>query len=190
MLVLEKDLKFYEDYVEIEFKDKYGNIKGFGKIDEEHISLILNRYVNLMNNGYVSVYIDKKNVGLHRIIMDAKKGEIADHINGIRHDNRKCNLRILTNSENGVNRSKHKNNHSGHRGVIWYDKCPTPKWVAAITVNWKRKHLGYFENFEEAVQARLDAEKLYYDGVAPTDERYNLDLYERTESKYRTKRIV
>lgn len=190
MLVLEKDLKFYEDYVEIEFKDKYGNIKGFGKIDEEHISLVLNRYVNLMNNGYVSVDYDGKIIGLHRLITGAKKGEIADHINGIRHDNRKDNLRILDNSKNGVNRSKHKNNHSGHRGVFWSDKIPTPKWTAYITINWKRKHLGYFDNFDDAVKARLDAEKLYYDGFAPTDERYNLDLYERTESKYRTKRIV
>ena len=35
------------------------------------------------------------------------------------------------------------------------------KYSAAITINYKAKHLGYFNTFEEAVVARKEAEELY-----------------------------
>lgn len=185
MLVSEQDIRKCGDHIEIKFKNRYGDVKGIGKIDKEDLGLILNKYVNLMNNGYISVRENKTNIGLHRILMKAKSSDIVDHINGIRSDNRKCNLRILDNSKNGINRSRHKNNHSGHRGVFWNDKIPTPKWMAYITVNWKRKHLGFFERYEDAVLARLKAEKRYYNGFTPSDDRYELNIYKRTEVKYK-----
>lgn len=40
---------------------------------------------------------------LHRVILDAKKGEIVDHINGNGLDNRMENLRIVTVAENKKN---------------------------------------------------------------------------------------
>lgn len=171
--------------MEIEFKNRYGQFQGTGKIDLEDIDLVLNKYVNLMNNGYISVRKDGTNIGLHRIIMKADDKVVVDHENGIRSDNRKSNLRLLDNSKNGINRSKHKNNKSGHRGVFLYTHCKTPKWKAFITVNWKQISLGYFDDFDAAVIARLEAEKKYYEGYAPDNDRYRIQTYERTENKYK-----
>lgn len=44
---------------------------------------------------------------------------VTDHINQNPLDNRKANLRIVTNSKNLFNRGKNTNNTSGFKGVSW-----------------------------------------------------------------------
>lgn len=79
-----------------------------------------------------------------------------DHINRVRYDNRIINLRDVTNNQNIRNIS---NNTSGHVGVSW--SKGKHKWGSYITVNRKRLHLGYFEDIEDAVCARKEAEIKY-----------------------------
>ena len=50
-----------------------------------------------------------------------------------------------------------KNNTSGVKGVIW--RKDTKKWQANVRVNYKRKHLGLYKEFSDAVRARYEAEK-------------------------------
>ena len=53
-----------------------------------------------------SGYVCNNKLGLlHRYIMNCPDDKIVDHINRIRHDNRKENLRVCTQSENGKNKS-------------------------------------------------------------------------------------
>jgi hypothetical protein len=60
-----------------------------------------------------------------------------------------------------------KNNTSGRKGVVW-DKNKQ-KWQAKIWFAKKRYHLGYFDDFDKAVQAREEAEEKYF---APMLEKY------------------
>ena len=83
-----------------------------------------------------------------------------DHINRIRTDNRRANLREATNKQNQQNKSKSSNNTSGHPGVYWYKR--DSKWRAEIKHNQKSIYLGYFSILEEALSARKAAEKLYW----------------------------
>ena len=76
-----------------------------------------------------------------------------DHINGIRTDNRICNLRKVTHQQNQHNRTKAK-------GYSW--RKSANKWQAQIRINGKKKHLGYYTTEEEARQAYLNAKKLYH----------------------------
>ncbi len=69
------------------------------------------------------------------------KGEI-DHINGDRADNRLCNLRDVTRTENRHNKAQNKNNKSGVGGVAWISQ--SLKWRAYITVDKKNIILGHF----------------------------------------------
>ena len=85
--------------------------------------------------------------------MGAKPGEVVDHINRNRLDNSLENLRIVTQSENVFNKSHQKNNKSGYRGVSWTSR--EQKWRAVISKNKKQKHIGYFENKDEAYAAYL-----------------------------------
>jgi len=112
--------------------------------------------------GYIKTRIDRKTYYLHRILIDAKNGEICDHINRNTLDNRVHNLRIVSYSESNINSRTQSNNTSGKRGVSYYRK--TNKWEAYINKNRKRIKLGYFDNIEDAIEARMEAEKIYFDG--------------------------
>lgn len=79
-----------------------------------------------------------------------------DHINGDRTDNRIVNLREVTRGENQQNQRRRTDNTSGVTGVSWY--AAQGKWVAEIYVGGRKKNLGYFNTFDEAVAARKQAE--------------------------------
>lgn len=80
-----------------------------------------------------------------------------DHINRDSTDNRICNLREVTNSENARNRKIQSNNTSGATGVQWDIRAG--KWLSRIKINGKLIHIGLFDNFEEAVAARKEEAK-------------------------------
>ncbi|MBO5828787.1 MAG: HNH endonuclease [Paludibacteraceae bacterium] len=105
-------------------------------------------------NGYV---INGKRKRLHRIIMNLSNSNIPiDHINHKKYDNRKNNLRIVNKSQNAMNQSMSSANTSGFTGVSWHKA--KGKWRAYIKINYKQKDLGYYDSFEDAKQARLQAE--------------------------------
>lgn len=99
-------------------------------------------------------------VELHRFLMNAPKGKYVDHINHNTLDNRRSNLRIVSNSTNLRNGNLRKNNKSGHPGVS-YDKSRN-KWYARIKVMYKEIHLGRFPTIDDAVNARKLAEIKYF----------------------------
>lgn len=111
------------------------------------------------HNGYVVTNLkNKKGSGkLHRMILNAPKDKIIDHKNRNKLDNRKENLRFCDKSENGRNTNLSKRNKSGVKGVYYTSKA----WRAEIYHKGKKVHLGRFERFECACQARWDAEKIY-----------------------------
>lgn len=113
--------------------------------------------------NYICAY-DKKNnnlLRLHRVVTNCPDNLIPDHIGGesTRHDNRKCNLRICTNSENQMNVGLRSNNTSKVTGVHWHKR--NKKWVARIMVDNKRYEKS-FDNFNEAVKQRKIWEEKYF----------------------------
>lgn len=106
----------------------------------------------LCGPGYAgrSMPKSKTMVLMHRLVIGAGKGEIVDHINGNKLDNRRSNLRICNSQQNIVNSKIYKTNSSGYRGVSW--DAGSRKWRAAICVNGKRKYLGVFSNKEDAAR--------------------------------------
>jgi hypothetical protein len=109
---------------------------------------------------YLKMYYNKKVIRFSRFIMNVKSGEYVDHINKNSLDNRKINLRIVTNQQNGFNHNLSKKNTSGICGVQWIKQREI--WHAKIKLNYKEKFIGSYENFEDAVRARLLAEKEYF----------------------------
>ena len=75
---------------------------------------------------------------------------IVDHINHDKSDNRKSNLRIVTSSQNNINRKRLSSNTSGKTGV--FQRGDSGKWRAFINVNKKKINLGTFADFDEAVK--------------------------------------
>ncbi len=70
------------------------------------------------------------------------------------------NCRWATRTEQQHNIRLQKNNTSGVNGIRYDNKIS--KYVARITVNGKEKHIGCFVNIDDAVKARKEAEKLYW----------------------------
>lgn len=83
---------------------------------------------------------------LHRLVAGAKEGEIVDHINRNRLDNRRSNLRIVTKRQNALNRSTKLNKSTGVRGV----RKVGNKFRAYIRKDNKQIHLGYYKTLEKA----------------------------------------
>jgi hypothetical protein len=114
------------------------------------------------NFGYKRGRIFGKNYSAHRVVMALTTGEFppaqVDHMNGVRTDNRRSNLRLATCSDNSMNRRIHHRNKSGKSGVCWISE--KKKWRAYICSNGKRSLLGYFKDMAEAIKARTKAEVL------------------------------
>ena len=126
--------------------------------DQEDYDLIKDYCWYITSKGYVSTTINKRTIKFHRLLFP--DSQQIDHRNHKKNDNRKCNLREVTNTQNCINRSLQSNNTSGVTGVYWNKQ--SNKWVASITVDKKLIFLGYFNQFENAVQARKTAEEHYF----------------------------
>ena len=98
-----------------------------------------------------------KVVKLHQVVMGEKH---IDHKEHNLNDNRKCVLRSSTDALNARNRSKPSNNSSGVTGVCFHKK--TGLWRAYITINKKRIELGEFEDINDAIKVRKQAEEKYF----------------------------
>ena len=101
---------------------------------------------------------------LHRDIVQPSAGQSVDHVNGIRHDCRRENLRVATSSQNMQNRGAvQKAGRSRFKGVV--DLMTTRermhgrsfenryRFAARIKVNEKTVHIGTFQTEEEAAKA-------------------------------------
>ena len=121
----------------------------------------LNKLVKTINKeGYNMIAIryknKTKNLCAHQFAWYCIHNEIVeeiDHINGIRNDNRICNLRAVTRQQNRWNRL----NTKGYT----FNKTHN-KFQAQLKVNKKHISLGYYNTEEEARQAYLNAKQIYH----------------------------
>lgn len=134
-------------------------------IDREDMDFILQyHWYPLWSRNKERVYFttkkNRKSFFLHRLIIGAIGKINVDHINGDTRDNRKVNLRLCTASQNNMNMKTPKRNTSGYRGVSWHKSFK--KWAAYITINYKLKYLGAFDNKEAAALAYNEAAVKYH----------------------------
>jgi hypothetical protein len=94
-------------------------------------------------------------IRMHREIINPPVGFFCDHINGNGLDNRRSNLRIVTNAQNQLNKGVYKTTATGKKGVI----IDHGKYRASIKMNRRSKHLGMFKTAEEASAAYQKAAK-------------------------------
>ena len=110
-------------------------------------------------DGYRFGSMNYKKLYAHRVAYALHHGEWPsdhiDHINGVPSDNRICNLRAATVTENMRNQKMYNNNTSGICGVQW-DKSRN-RWRVSISINGRNKNLGRFDSLEEATASRAKA---------------------------------
>jgi len=108
---------------------------------------------------YIVASINNKSHRVHRLIWKLVTGYDAnqiDHPNGNGIDNRWCNLRDVTTTENNRNMPLGVLNKSGVLGIFWDKK--RNQWRAGIKFNKKSIHLGYYNDKFDAICARKSKE--------------------------------
>lgn len=161
------DVEMFDDYFSFKLK---GN----------RVMLSYDDYDIGCQNLYISgnyVKIGKDNI--HKLIMNNTK-DYVDHINRDTFDNRRTNLRACSPQENNWNSNVYRNNSSGVMGVMW-DKQRN-KWRAFISPNNKQVFLGRFDCIEDAIRARLVAEKENYGEFSP--QRHLFSKYDIESENY------
>lgn len=113
----------------------------------------------LHRSGYMLISVDRVKFPSHRLAWLFHTGEWPkdhiDHVNMKKSDNRICNLREATNSQNGFNSQMPESNTSGFKGVSWYARAK--KYRAQITAYGKRHYLGLFQDPALAYEAYKSA---------------------------------
>lgn len=138
-------------------------------IDENSVEMIKDYKWCLDGKGYVITTINNKNIYLHRFLLNCNDvDKVVDHIDGNPLNNKKSNLRIVTQKENRMNNSLEGHGSSKRVGVCYCKR--EKKWRATIQKDYKVYYLGYFHTEEEAIKAREEAEIKYFGEYRRKDE--------------------
>ena len=107
----------------------------------------------------------RRRQNLARIIMLAPEDMEVDHINHNTLDNRRCNLRVCTVSENRRNGRKQAQSKGRYKGVVYHAHGThngqrsggvVKRWRAYTRVLGKRIWLGYYATEDDAARAYND----------------------------------
>ena len=122
-------------------------------------------------SGYRKIGFKKYQFRAHRLCWFIVHGTMPkheiDHINGLKDDNRLCNLRQATISENRINVKLRSSNKSGFKGVRRVNRIARP-FRAAIQKDGLRISLGNFETAEQAHDAYVKASIKFHGEFANT----------------------
>ena len=110
--------------------------------------------------GYLKVFVSGKLYLAHRLawlyVTGSMPKDCIDHVDHNRTNNSFYNLREATKLDNRTNCPMRSNNKSGYTGVHWC--VQSKKWKAQISISGKKISLGIFNDLDDAVKARLEAE--------------------------------
>ena len=140
----------HEDYAEIVLCNSRGVDVGHALIDLDDVEQCKQYKWHMRARNYVTATIPNgtkcstTKIHLHRLIAGCDKSNIViDHINRNPLDNRKANLRIVSQQTNTTN--------NGAVGVI---QVPSGRYQASVTRHYQRIYLGTYDTLTEAIAAR------------------------------------
>ena len=139
-----------------------GQIVAYAQVDAEDVDRISAHRWSMHNRGYAITGGGNTKVLMHRMVLglESERGSgrgsgasrpQADHINGDKLDNRRANLRVVSNQQNHQNRQTSQGKTSAYRGV--YLQRSTGKWCARAKANGKTYWGGYYDAEVDAAVA-------------------------------------
>jgi len=116
-------------------------------VDDDLYGTLSKHKWHVSAGGYARATINKKKTYMHRVVMNAAKGQVVDHIQSdAKLDNRRENLRIVTPAQNVRNTRVRRDSSTGFKGVSFR----RGKWSAYITHQGTRYALGAYDNLKTA----------------------------------------
>ena len=133
-----------------------------------------------ITNGYAKTYINSEPIAMHRLLMQATKGQIVDHINRKKLDNTKKNLRLVSASQKCINQGKSfiRPSVSRYKGITFNAK--EQAWKVQAAKEYERYYGGTFRNEKDAAIAYDELAIKLYGVFAVTNQ--SLGLLEGNES--------
>jgi hypothetical protein len=133
-------------------------------IDDEDFDY-LNKYKwHFSTNGYAeskkTIKGKRNQLRMARLILNPSDDMVVDHINRNKLDNRRCNLRIVTQFQNSQNKG-----FSSKLGKGVYKNQRKNGYFSAITINNKQKYLGFFKTRDEAYLAYKNAFSILHPNI-------------------------
>jgi len=122
-------------------------------------------------NGYMQISIQYKKYYLHRLAWLYMYGFMPekeiDHINGNKSDNRICNLREATRTQNRHNTKVSKRNKSGHKNISLH--TTSKLWRVVMYKNGTTVVNKYFKEIDDAIDFSKKMRKEIYGNFARID---------------------
>lgn len=136
----------------------------FAKVDDCDFDKLSKFTWSIDASGYAKRFCGKRDkqkaIYMHKVVLIPRTGYVSDHINRDKLDNRRCNLRLATITQNNQNRGPIPNSSSKYKGVSWDKRRGI--WSAKIRHSGKPHWLGYFKSEKEAAKAYdLQAKKYH-----------------------------
>jgi len=139
--------------------------KGYEAIldaSDAHIVDGFNWQVNIMKAKkhpliYAQRQVGRRTIMMHRSIMAPESDLFVDHRDGNGLNNRRSNLRLVTQSQNLCNQRLSSTNTSGFKGVFWSEYVG--KRYVQIELNGKKKCLGHYADIQDTAAAYAKASK-------------------------------
>ena len=170
--------------------EQYRIIKGFenylvsnlGNIKNNKTDRILKPGIDTHGYYKVNLYKDRisynKNIHIlvgESFIPNPFNKKCIDHIDNNKLNNNVNNLRYATIKENSMNRKLNSNTSSNYKGISYNKK--NNKWIAYIRINGKLKHLGYFDNIDDAINARVKkAKEVFGEYINSCEKEININI--------------
>jgi hypothetical protein len=179
--------------------EEFKIIKGFENYSVSNLGNIINNKTGRIlkpqidTHGYYHVILcqdgNTHTKKIHKLVAECfidnpYNKTCVDHIDNRKTNNNVSNLRYCTQQENCMNQKLSTNSTSNYKGVSFHKRIN--KWMAHIKINGKKKHLGYFEKIEDAVNARVKkAEELFgeYKNSCEKEVTINLNIPVNTKVK-------
>ena len=132
-------------------------------LDKEDCERLKGFRYYLHKKGYAYRFdVNRKAVYLHHDVIGKQEGKVVDHINGNKLDNRKFNLRHITNRQNilKAQKARARGSSSDFKGVCWNKEAKA--WSVNVTSDGKQHHIGFFRDEKVAAYAyNCTAKKLF-----------------------------
>jgi hypothetical protein len=142
-----RDISYEEakaNFIEVDGQvyKKVGSINGGGyvTVGYKNSCVLASRLIFLLHHGYIP--------------------EIVDHMDGNPKNNKITNLRASNKSTNAMNKTVRVDNKLGVKNVCWHKRIK--KYAVGLSVNKKRKNIGYFDDLELAELVAIEARNKFH----------------------------